>query len=788
MNMKQILLYIFLCFTVLASAQQKEITVYGTIKDKATGEAISHANIRVHELSIGTASNGYGFYSLPVPYGAQTGVTLIVSSIGYETISYTCKAYKDTLINLTLQEITMSLGEVTVSAPKVNKITTGQMSMNGLDIGAIKKLPTAYGEVDVLKGLQLLPGVQTSHEGTANLSVRGGSSDQNLFLLDGAPVYNPAHALSFFSVFNSDALNNVSIYKGSFPARYGGRVSSVVDIQMKEGNDQSFSATGGIGLIASRLTLEAPINRGRGSFIVSGRYSYAGAMVNAVGKLGSQLDLYAMRDFKGDNDISFYDLNAKLNYKLGDKDRIYASVYTGRDKFYHYLLSEDNQMKWGNITGSARWNHIFNSRMFANTSIIYSNYDYRYTLLDDVRRFFWDARMQQIGLKSDIDWYVNTTNHVQFGFEVNYHYYEPGALIPRDELSASKGYRLDNKNAVNAAVYLSNEQQAGEHWMFNYGLRFSSSMILGPGVVYQYTPLKVVKDSTVYGKGKIIKSYFGVEPRLSMRYLINDNNSVKLGYSLSRQYQQLVSNSGVGLPTDIWLPADSYIRPTDAHQITAGYYTSLFDKQIDFSVEGYYKQLRNVIDFVDNANLFLNKHIETQVLSGKGRSYGIEFMAEKKKGKLTGWVSYTLSKTENRIEGINRGDWYSPTFDKRHNLAIALNYQINKTWSVGSTFKLSSGGYISIPEGTYAHYQGVFPYYEGRNGYKKPLFHELNVSAQYKFWQSKTHRFQLEMDFGVNNIYNQKNMFSLMYVGKYNQLRKMYLFGIVPFVSFNFKY
>lgn len=786
--MKQILLYIFLFFTVWASAEQREIAVYGTIKDKATGEAISNANIRINELSIGTASNGYGFYSLSVPYGAQTGVTLIVSSIGYETISCNFRAYKDTLVNLTLQEITTAIDEITVSAPKENKITNSQMSMNGLDIGAIKKLPVAYGEVDVLKGLQLLPGVQTSHEGTANLSVRGGSSDQNLFLLDGAPVYNPAHALSFFSVFNSDALNNVSIYKGSFPARYGGRVSSVVDVQMKEGNDQRFSVTGGVGLIASRLTLEAPINKGKGSFIVSGRYSYAGAMVNTIGKLGDMLSLYSMKDFKGSNDISFYDLNAKLNYKLGDKDRVYASVYTGRDKFYHYLLSEDNQMKWGNITSSARWNHIFNSRMFANTSIIYSNYNYRYTLLDDVRRFFWDARMQQIGVKSDVDWYANTNNHIQFGFDVNYHYYEPGELIPRDKLSASKAYKLDNKNALNAAVYISNEQQVGEHWLLNYGLRFSSSMTLGPGVVYHYTPLKEVKDSTLYGKGKIIKSYFGVEPRLSVRYLINENNSVKLGYSLSRQYQQLVSNSGVGLPTDIWLPADSYIRPTDAHQITAGYYTSFFDNQIDFSVEAYYKQLRNVIDFVDNANLFLNKHIETQILSGKGRSYGIEFMAERKRGKLTGWVSYTLSKTANKIEGINKGAWYSPTFDKRHNLAVALNYQFNKTWSVGSTFKLSSGGYISIPEGTYLYYGEIFPYYEGRNGFKMPFFHELNVSAKYKFWQSKIRRFLLEMDFGINNIYNRKNIFTLMHEPKYSQLQKMYLFGAVPYITFNFKF
>lgn len=786
--MKHYLLYFLLLSTTILQAQQKGITIYGTIKDGSTGETVSNATVRIKELSVGTLSNGYGFYSLLVPYGAQSGVTLVLSSIGYETKILKLKASQDTLINFTLQEATISLDEVIVSASKENEIVSSQMSVNRLDMELIKKLPVTYGEVDILRGLQMMPGIQTSHEGTTNLSVRGGSFDQNLFLLDGAPVYNPAHALSFFSVFNSDALHDVSIYKGAFPARYGGRVSSVVDIKMKEGNSERFSAAGGIGLIASRLTLEAPINKGKGSFIVSGRYSYAGAMVNAFGSLGGNIGIHSLNNFQSDNDISFYDLNAKLNYKLGDKDRIYASVYTGHDEFYHSLLSNDNQMKWGNITGSARWNHIFNSRIFANTSLIYSNYNYRYTLRDDIRRFFWDARMQQVGVKSDVDWYVNTEHHIQFGLDLNYQFYEPGELIPRDSLSASKSYKLDSKKALNAAVYISNEQRIGDKWLLNYGLRFSSSMLLGSGTVYQYTPLKEVKDSIYYGKGKVIKSYFGLEPRLSVRYLINDNHSVKLGYALSRQYQQLVSNSGIGLPTDVWLPADNYIRPTDAHQISAGYYTSFFNREIDFSMETYYKQLRNIIDFEDHANLFLNKHLETQILHGKGRSYGIEFMAERKKGKLTGWVSYTLSKTQNKINGINGGNWYSPTYDKRHKLVVALKYPFNKRWSAGSSFKLSSGGYMTLPQGTYQYYGKVFFYYNGRNGYKMPLFHELDISVQYKFWQDKKRRFQLEMDFGINNVYNRKNVFTLMSGARNNELQKMYLFGMVPYITFNFKY
>jgi len=782
----QIIFLFFLCSELSA----QNYTIYGHIKDKSNGENLIGATVTIESQNIGSTTNNYGFYSLTLPSGKNI---IKYSYIGFETITKEIELLKDTMINIELQTSAVQINEVIVTTTKNNKVLNDETSSQSIKIETIRKLPATIGEADIAKTLQYLPGIQTSNEGTTNLSVRGGSFDQNLFLLDDAPVYNPSHALGFFSVFNPDAIQNVKIYKAAFPAQYGGRLSSIVDLYMKEGNNKNFNCNGSIGLIASRLTLEGPWVKDKASYFLSGRYSYTGFTVNTLGSLGQDLGIRSLRDFNDNNEINFYDFNAKINYIINNKNRVYLSVYSGNDHFYYYAIDNTSSMDWGNITTTIRWNHVFNSKLFSNTILAYSKYNYSYILKDDARHFRWMSNLQEVDFKTDYDFFINPQNHFKYGFAIEGHRYFPGGIEPRDSSSIVHSFTLDLQRSVVGVIYLNNEQKINNNLSCNYGMRYSTFFLLGENTVYNYSSNNTVVDSIYYANGELIQFYHTIEPRLSIRYLINERNSIKLSYTNSVQYQHLISNSSVGFPSDVWLPSNKYIKPQKAHQYVIGYYRFIYKNNYEFHTEIYYRKMNNVIDYRDNADLFLNKHIETQILSGKGQSYGIEFFLEKKAGKLNGWISYTLSRTTRQIEGINNNKPYPATYDKRHNLSMVINYNLSKLWSISSIFKLTSGGYITVPEGTFNYYGASFNYYTTRNGYQLPLYHRLDISFNYKCRKNEQRKWKSEWNFGVYNIYGRKNIFSLFIKQDDTDLDsskayKMYLYGVTPYLTFNFKF
>jgi len=777
--------FLFAEFPVLC----QKYTIFGGISDVKSGEHLLGATVATEGKSTGTFSNNYGFYSLTLPEGSYK---IYCSFVGYKSKTFDLKLTRDTTIDVGLEPEVTTLGEVIIEDKENNIVYGNQMGSHSLDLKTIRLTPSPVGEADPIKNLQLLPGIQAANEGTTNLSIRGGSFDQNLFLLDDATIYNPSHALGFFSTFNPDAIKSVKVYKTSFPAEYGGRLSSVIDIRMKEGNNQFFTGGGGAGLVGSRLSIEGPLLKDQASFIISGRYSYAGFTANTFGQLGQALRITSLRDFSDNNEINFYDLNAKINYKIKN-NHFYLSTYSGHDHFFYYAIDNNASMDWGNKTGTARWNHVYNSKLFSNTMIVYSEYDYSYILKDDARHFKWSSKLQEVDLKSDFDYFLNNSNHLKFGISIEKHKYFPGKIEPRDSTSLTKSFGLDRQQSLESALYISNEQKISENISLTYGLRYSSFCLLGENTVYSYSPTMEVTDSTHYRKGELIKYYNGLEPRLDLRYLLNEKNSVKFSYTYVNQYQHLVSNSSAGLPTDVWLPSNKTIKPQYSNQFSVGYYKTTSGNKYEFSTEVYYRKLGNIIDYKENADLFLNKHIETQLLKGKGHSYGAEFLLEKKSGKLTGWISYTLSRTTKQIDGINNNNPYPATYDKRHNLSVVLFYKLSPAWDFSSTFKFTSGGYITIPEGSFQYYGAAFNYYTTRNGYKLPPYHRLDISFAYKNPKKQTKPWKPEWDFGIYNLYDHKNIFSLFirmaeYDMDTSRAYKMYLYGITPYISYNFKF
>ncbi len=673
---------------------------------------------------------------------------------------------------------------------KIEDVNTGR---NEIKISTIKDLPSVTGEPNVLKSLQLLPGIQAANEGLSKLYVRGGNYDQNLIVLDEAPVYNPTHALGFFSTFNSDAIKKVEVYKGAFPAQYGGRLSSVINITMREGNYNKTQVKAAIGLLASRLNIEAPIVKGKASFMLSGRYSYAGSTLNLIGgKVGNKmLGIPALNNFNDQNDISFYDFNAKLNYKINENNHLYFSTYTGHDKFYCYPLNNENELEWGNLTNTLRWNHIFSGKLFSNLTAYYSQYNYNSTIKEDIRHYNWKANIQEAGLKYDLTFYANQNNNIKTGISGTYHYVKPGSIKPKDAVSIIEPFALDNKYATGLNAYVSNEQTMNHRLVWSYGLRYTAFMNYGAAKVYNYDPLmETILDSTTYAKGEMINYYQGLEPRLSVRFKLNKANTVKLAYAYTKQYLHLLSNSSAGLPSDIWIPADRHIKPQSSHQYVLGYYRAI-EQKMDLSIETYYKQLNNVLDYVDNADLFMNQTIETQIRQGNAWSSGIELLLKKDADNFTGWISYTWAKTQYKITGVNNSKSYAPRHDIRHNFTAVANYKLNDRWSFSSSFKLSSGGFITTPTQTFTIDDAAFFDYPQRNNYKLPLYHRLDISTRHKGKKNENRkRYKSSWVFAINNIYNHKNIFAIYmkqnpYDLKDVQAYKLYLYGIVPSISYN---
>jgi hypothetical protein len=762
--------------------QAQKYTISGIVKDSISGENLTGAHMIIEGSQAGVGTNAYGFYSISLSKGVYK---VAYSYLGYSGASKLVTLDKNIRVDITLQELKSELREVVVRANKSNT-ESANVSHNDISIERIKTVSSLSGEPDVLKTLQLLPGIQAVNDGNTNLYVRGGSQDQNLFLLDEAPVYNPAHALGFFSAFNSDALKNVSIYKGCYPVQYGGRLSSVVDVLMREGNNNHTAASVGLGLIASRITVEGPIAKGKASYIVSGRYSYPGTALNIM----SQLMPNTLSD---DNKVWFYDMNLKMNYKIDSNNHVYVSAYSGYDNFYCQVLNNKNEMNWGNLTTTARWNHVFSSKLFANFTLYHSNYNYAYTIREDIRNFIWKSNVVETGAKADLSYFVNPNNAVKYGLSAISRSFAPGSISQANATSIIKAFSLDKKHSAELSAYVQNDQTVSEKLLLNYGLRTTLFVNYGPATVYTYSASKSsVIDSSMYRGGELVNSYYGLEPRFSARYLLNKSLSVKLAYANTRQFLHLLSNSTVGLPTDVWLPADKHIRPESSNQYVAGLYTTMAHNTLDFSIELYYKQLYNIIDFIDNANLFLNKHVETQVLQGGGRSFGTELLLEKKEGRLSGWIGYTLAKTEYKIPGINNGNYYSPRYDIRHNLSLTGSYQLNKVWTFSSTFKLASGGFISMPQQLFYVDGASFFDYGSRNSYKMPAYHRLDFSVIFRSRKNEFRRYKDQWVLSVFNVYGRRNIYSLFVKQSYDlshaSATKMYLYTIVPTLSYNVKF
>lgn len=783
-------IFSFLLFTFLGFSQEK-FTVSGVVSDAKSNETLIGVTVQVKGSSIYTTTNEYGFYSITLPKG---NYSLITSYVGYSPNEENVSLTQNIKQNFKMYDESKQLDEVVISDNKLKaNIKKPEMSVNKLSISTIKQMPVVLGEVDVIKSLLFLPGVTNAGEGQSGFNVRGGAADQNLVLLDEATVYNSSHVFGFFSVFNPDAIKDLKLYKGGIPARYGGRASSVLDIYQKDGNSNKFAMNGGIGLITSRLLAEGPIVKEKGSFLFGGRASYAHLFLK-------------LSDNK--NSAYFYDLNTKLNYKLNNNNNLYLSGYFGRDVF---SLNKSFTNTYGNTTLNLRWNHLFSDKLFSNLSLIYSEYYYGLTL--DFIGFNWDSGIKNVNLKYDFKHYLSNKVKLSYGINGIFNNFNPGYIEPNDENSSINQRQLDKKYAFEPAIYFDAEQKIDPKVSISYGLRYSLFFRLGPSTINYYkdnSPVNYDEELKIYEKGtpiateyfgtnKVIADYNYLEPRFAMTYEINNNQSLKLSYNRMVQYLQLVSNTASPTPLDVWTPSDNYIKPQIADQIAVGYYNNFKDDKYTLELESYYKGIQNRMDYIDGADLIANEAIEQVILNGRMRSYGLEMLLRKNTGDFTGWVSYTLSKSEQQTPGrtatevgINNGNWYRSAYDKTHNLAVTGSYKLNDKWTFGANFTLQSGQPVTYPTGKYV-FQGItVPSYNSRNEDRLPVYHHLDVAATLTPRNNKGRNWKAEWVFSIYNLYSRKNAASINFRQNsetgVNEAVKLSIFGIVPSVSYNFKF
>ncbi len=766
-----------ICFLLLIAPAmaQKKITVSGLVKDEATGEVLIGATVMIKEKpQNGTSANNYGFYSLSAPKGEYT---IIYNYVGYNAVSRSVSLTRDTVLNIALTTKN-DLKEVVISgnAPNSDNVLSPQMGVEKLDMVQVNNVPVIFGEKDILKTITLLPGVKQASEGNTGYYVRGGASDQNLILLDEATVYNASHLFGFFSTFNSDAIKDVSLYKGGMPAQYGGRLSSVLDVKMNEGNNKEYTAEGGLGLIASRIKIEGPIVKDKGSFMISARRTYIDLFLKAS----------TDSNVRGSS-IYFYDLNAKFNYHFDEKNALYLSGYFGKD-----VLGLQNTFgtNWGNSTGTLRFNHIFNSKLFSNTSIIYSNYNYTIQSFITDNQFKATSSINDLNFKEDFQYFISSKHSLSFGFNAVNHDLAPGS-VTSTATSSVNNKSIQSRYGLETAAYIGDEWHVSKDLTLLYGLRLSDIFLHGPGTFYTYDAAGNIASSKTYGSGDLVKSYFNPEPRFSASYSINDQSSVKLSYNRNTQNVHIISNSTSSTPTDLYVLSSNNIKPGIADQISTGYFKNFDENAFEFSGEVYYKWLQNQIDYKNGAQLIANPNVESQLVYGIGRAYGLELFLKKKYGKFNGWIGYTLSKTEGKFNGINNGNYFPNKYDRTHDLSVVGIYQFSKRWTFSSTFVYSTGDAVTYPTGKYNIGGLTTYYYSSRNGYREPSTNHLDLGATLEGKQHK--KYHSSWTFGVYNAYNRKNPYTITFQdSKTDPTRteavETSLFGIIPSVTWNFKF
>lgn len=750
-------------------------TISGYVTDKENGEELLGATILVEEIKSGTITNLYGFYSLSLLPGTYT---LQFSYLGYETYTKKIDLKENITLNIELSTEGQKLEEVIVTGEKKNvNVTKAEMSVVKMQMQTIKKIPALMGEVDVIKAIQLLPGVQSTSEGSSGFSVRGGSADQNLILLDEATVYNASHLMGFFSVFNNDAIKDVKLYKGDIPASSGGRLSALLDVRMKDGNSKKISGTGGIGTISSRFTLEGPIQENKTSFIASGRRTY--------------MDLFlpfAKNEDLKNNKLFFYDLNLKINHSINDNNRIFLSGYFGRDVF----KSDFFRMGFGNRTLTLRWNHLFSKKLFSNLSLIYSQYDYHLgTAPGEATSFIWRSSLSDQSLKYDYTYFLNPDNTVKFGIMSTFHTFSPGSAKGIGDETFFNEWIVPDIFALQHGIYVSNEQKVGARIILKYGMRYSAFQNIGKGVMYNFNSNFEVTDTTVYKRGDFFNTYSGFEPRFGFNFILNETSSVKGSYSRTMQYVQLAQNSTSGSPLDIWFPASPNVKPQISDQFAIGYFRNFLSDKIETSIEIYYKAMNNVIDFKDHAELLLNDQLEGELRFGKAESYGAEFLIRLNLEKLNGWLGYTYAHTERTIKEINNGEPYRAPFDKPHDLSIVLNYEISKRVTISGNWIYSTGQPITMPEDGFYYGDIYAPIYSKRNEDRFPDYHRLDLSLTLTSKEKPNRAWNGEWNFSIYNVYSRKNPWSITTSADENgkpYAEMTYLFPVIPSITYNFNF
>ncbi|WP_077921909.1 TonB-dependent receptor [Spirosoma sordidisoli] len=773
-----------LCCLTDGALGQVKFTLSGTIRDAQNGESLIGVTVYAKGAAgtVGVTTNAYGFYSLSLPPGP---VTVTISYVGYspQIMSLTVSASQK--LDVQLRDESKELQEVVVSQTRAqDNVQQVGMSVNRLDIKTIKSIPALLGEVDVVRSLMSLPGVASVGEGGVGFNVRGGAADQNLIIQDEANVYNASHLFGFYSVFNPDAVKDVKLFKGGIPAQYGGRLSSVLDVRLKEGNAKKFSVNGGIGLVSSRLTLEGPIVKDKSSFIISGRRSYADLFLKASPTLR-------------ENSLYFYDLTAKWNYTINQNNTLYASGYFGKDNFGFGSVFGLN---WGNATGTLRWNHVYTPKLFANYTFAYSKYTYNLNFSNG-GEFNWAYDIKNYNLKADHTYYLNAKNTISFGAAATSYQFSPGEVSGSGSSPLGSGNSLADQNAIEYAAYLDNEQTISPKLTAQYGFRLSAWNFLGPYTTYQYTGTngqrKQPMNEQSYGDDQTISTYANLEPRLSLRYQLNANSSIKASYNRTAQYVHLISNTTAGSPLDIWWPTTNNTKPELADQVALGYFKNFGDNRYEASVEGYYKTLTNQVDYIDGANTRLNKHLEGDLLYGQGRAYGMEVYVKKNAGRINGWLSYTLSRTERQIDGINNNEWYRAKYDRTHNLSIVGIYEASKKWTLSANFTYQTGVATTFPSSKYYVQDIAVPQRSdnARNNYRVPAYHRLDLSATlHPNPRADGRPRRGDWTFSLYNAYNRRNAFSVYFQqdednpSQTNATRLSIFGSVIPSATYNFHF